>query len=94
MTTNDLSNRKLVEMFISTLLKQNNMGTKKQLSKNQKAEINKLFKDIESNVNDFLAKQEKIVAENNVEHQLKKLLPHKHRVIDKNDINTLKMFHP
>ncbi|MFV8827458.1 hypothetical protein [Alkalihalobacterium sp. APHAB7] len=92
MKSNDASNRKLVEKFISTVLKQNNIDPKNQLSKAEKQEIKKIITDFHNQMNSFLAKKGQLVTENYNQPSSKKIRPYKHRVIAANDINTLKMF--
>ncbi|MDE5412693.1 hypothetical protein [Alkalihalobacterium chitinilyticum] len=92
MKSNDTSTKKLVEKFISTVLKQNNIDPKSQLSKAEKQEIKKIITDCHNQVNVFLAKKGQFVTENDIQPSPKKVRPHKHKVIAANDFNTLKMF--
>ncbi|WP_078430419.1 hypothetical protein [Alkalihalobacterium alkalinitrilicum] len=94
MKPNNLSNKKLVEMFVSTVLKQNDISPKSQLSKKEKQEIKNFAKDIHDLINGFLVKKNKVNMDDFHEKQsvIGSIQDKKQIYKDLNDTNTIKIF--
>ncbi|WP_216828212.1 hypothetical protein [Alkalihalobacterium elongatum] len=92
MKSSDVSNKKLVELFIASELKKNNIDMKQDLTTEDKKEIKRIIKHIHNQMKSFIERKKNLTEK--IEKQSRKNNNHKgvQHFTDINDINTLKIY--